>query len=87
MPHCGMLRLMAARNRPPRRHASNLGVTDVVRKHMALSRKREVLMRRVAELRDAGKIDEALQLMKRTEAVHERITALESKMRPFNPYD
>lgn len=69
---------------PPRR---SLPVADTLHEHMALSQERATLMRQVAEARDAGKLREAQRLMKKTDAVHKRIKALEAKTRPVAPND
>jgi hypothetical protein len=75
---------VAARSRPSRRRTAP-GVAGALQEHLALSREHEALMREVAELRDAGKVGDARQLMKKTEAVCGRLKALESQMRPAAP--
>ena len=71
---------MPARNRPPHRTYSTLGVADALAEHMRLSREHKALMREVVELRDARKIREARKAMQRTEAVYEQLKAPESTM-------
>lgn len=78
---------MSARNRPPYRTSSTLGVADALAEHMRLSREHKALMRKVAELRDARKSGEARKAMQRTEAVYEQLKALESTMRRVGPGD
>jgi hypothetical protein len=78
---------MSARNRPPYRTNSTLGVADALAEHMRLSREHKALMREVAELRDARKSREARKAMQRTEAVYEQLKALESTMRRVGPGD
>jgi hypothetical protein len=76
---------MVARNRQPKRSRPSGGITDALAQHIALTHEHKVLMREVTELRDAGKIREALKAMKKTEATFAKLQEIEKRMRVRGP--
>jgi hypothetical protein len=63
-----------------------LGVHEILKRHIAMSKEREGLLEKTQELQAGGKIREARKTFKAAEKVNARIEAFETYYRPRNPH-